>query len=121
MPSHFTLRTQHHHLVAMLGVKWRSDLLFPWKNMIVELANAGVVLVNWPEHCRHPGRTPKDSHRGISELHSSEQIALMDALVHPEHPLYVMMIDDVEKREGRFASQIHFLSVILTSCSHAVR
>jgi hypothetical protein len=88
----------------MLGVKWRSDRLFPWKNMIVELANAGVLLVNWPEHCRHPGQTPKDSHRGISELHSSEQTALMDALVHPVHPLYFLMIDDVEKRKGRFAS-----------------
>jgi hypothetical protein len=78
--------------------------------MIVELANAGVLLVNWPEHCRHPGQTPKDSHRGISELHSSEQAALMDALVHPVHPLYCLMIDDVEKRKGRFASDPFIVS-----------
>lgn len=104
----------HYHLSGILGVKWRSDRLFPWKNMIIELAIAGVVLVNWPEDCRHPGQTPKESNRGISELTAAEQLTLMDALVHPEYPLYFLKLVNVEKRKGRLASLIHLLSVTLT-------
>jgi hypothetical protein len=110
----FTPRTHHHHLSGMLGVKWRSGRLFPWKTMIMELANAGMVLVNWPENCRHPGQTPRDSYRGISELNAAEQTALMNALVHPEHPLYFLKLVDVVKRKGRFTSPTHLLSVIFT-------
>jgi hypothetical protein len=111
---HCIAYTHHYHMSGLLGVKWRSDRLFPWKNMIMELANAGVVLVNWPEDCRHPGRTPKDSYRGISELTAAEQTTLMDALVHPEYPLYFLKLVDVEKRKGRSTSLIRLLSVMLT-------
>jgi len=109
--SSLTLRTQH--LLGTLGVKWRSDQLFPWRNMLMELANAGVMLVNWPENCRHPGQVPRESNKGISELIASEQIALVDALVDPEHRLYFMMVVDVEKKKGMFAPLIHSLSMML--------
>ena len=70
--------------------------------MLTELANAGVIIVNWPENCRHPGQTPIESNKGISELIASEQVALMDALVHPEYPLYFTMIVNMEKRKGTY-------------------
>jgi hypothetical protein len=89
--------------------------------MLMELANAGVILVNWPENCRHPGQTPVNSNKGISELIAAEQTTLMDALVHPEHPLHFVMIVDVEKKKGTFPSLIHLLSVMLMEHSHAIK
>jgi hypothetical protein len=98
----FAPRIHCHQLSEMLGVKWRSDRLFPWKTMIMELAKAGVMLINFPENCRHPSQMPKDSSRGISELHSSEQTLLMNALVHPKHPLYFVKLVDAKKSKGMF-------------------
>jgi hypothetical protein len=87
--------------------------------MLAELASAGVMIVNWPEDCRHPGETPKESNKGISELVASEQTALMDALVHPSRGLYFRM--NREKRKGTSASLIHVLSVMLMQNRHAIK
>jgi hypothetical protein len=97
----------------MLGVKWRSDHLFPWKIMVSELAKASVMIFNWPEGCRHPSKTPKESNKGIVELSAPEQTALMDALVHPRDRLYFLLVDTPEKRKGKLMLLIDPLAPVL--------
>ena len=69
--------------------------------MVSELAKAGVMIFNWPEGCRHPSKTPKESNKGIAELTAPEQTSLMDALVHTQFHMYFLLIHDEEKRKGK--------------------
>jgi len=69
--------------------------------MAPDLANAGVVIHNWPDESRHPGLGTSEQNKGIASLSAKEQVAVFKSFVDEKYPLFFEKFEDPKSTQGR--------------------
>ncbi|GBE89195.1 hypothetical protein SCP_1502160 [Sparassis crispa] len=86
-----SIKSMGRKLMEKVGIT-TSDL-FPWKRMLEVLADAGAILVNYPEVVRLP--LPTSAKKGITQLTKVEIDMLHAAMTRTRNPF------DIQKYEGK--------------------
>ena len=84
-----------------LGGTLNKASIWPWLKMAAELAEQGIVIINWPFRVPLPPDLWEMRTKGILALTYDQLQKIVEQFSDPEHPLSFKKYDDAADRDGK--------------------